>query len=172
MKALLIVDMQRDFMPGGALPVPKGDQIIPIINAKMDHFQHIVASKDWHPKEHISFQGTWPPHCIQETSGAMFAEGLKNDRIEKVVYKGIHIDKDAYSAFSGTDLHEHLQGLKVNELYVVGVATDVCVLHTVLDALELGYKVSVIKEAVRGIDEKSDALNLMQSKGAKIVSGS
>lgn len=168
MKALIIIDVQSDFMPGGALPVPEGDKIIPVINRLMKEFKHIVATQDWHPKNHISFQ-LWPSHCIQNTPGADFAEQLHREKIEAVFRKGNDPERDAYSGFQGTGLAEYLHKIKANELYFVGVATDYCVLHSVLDALKLGFKVFVVREACRAIQDEEGALKQMRGKGAQII---
>lgn len=166
MKALIIIDMQQDFMPGGALPVPFGDQVIEIINQLMGEFDYVFASQDWHPKNHISFK-QWPPHCIQNTPGADLVVNL--EKIEAVFRKGTDPKKEAYSAFQGTDLAEQIQKKNIKELYFVGVATDYCVLHSVLDAIKLGFKATVMRDACRAIDDEDGAIKKMRDKGAKIL---
>lgn len=168
MKTLIIIDVQRDFMPGGALPVPEGDQVVPIINQLMAEFDHVFATQDWHPKNHVSFK-QWPPHCIQNTPGADFAPGLNREKIEAVFRKGSDPDKEAYSGFQGTDLAEHLRKKHAKELYFVGVATDYCVLNSVLDALKFGFKAIVLRDACRAIEDEEGALKKMRDKGAQIV---
>ncbi|MCH9627029.1 MAG: Nicotinamidase [Chlamydiales bacterium] len=171
MKALLIVDVQNDFLPGGALAVPHGDEVIPFINALLDRFDLIVATKDWHPEEHMSFTH-WPVHCVQDTRGAEWPSQLAAHKITQVFYKGSDPGIDSYSAFYDneqkheTGLASYLKERGVDELYVVGLATDYCVKYTVLDALKLGFKVTVLEEGCRAIGDRVKALNEMQHAGA------
>ncbi|MTI88398.1 MAG: bifunctional nicotinamidase/pyrazinamidase [Balneolaceae bacterium] len=177
MKALLIVDVQYDFCPGGALPVPNGDTIIPTINALIPHFDCIVQTQDWHPKNHSSFasnyegkspydtiklnygeQVLWPDHCVQSTHGADFHRILNKIAPHMIVRKGFRADIDSYSAFFEND-HETATGLDgylkergVEELFITGLATDFCVKWSALDAAKLGYKTTVVSDAVEGID--------------------
>lgn len=169
--ALIIVDMQNDFLPGGNLPVTEGDVIVPILNDYISVFlQHnlpIYATRDWHPPDHCSFQtqgGPWPPHCIAGSLGADFAPGLRLPDAEKftIISKGTHRDKDAYSGFEDTDLAERLQKEGVNRVFVGGLATDYCVLNTVRDALQLGFTVLLLEDAIR-------AVNLQPGDGAKAI---
>lgn len=198
MKALLIVDVQNDFLPGGALAVPEGDKIISIINRlqEKDLFSYIVATKDWHPPAHISFashhgkkpgesieveglsQELWPDHCVQGTRGADFAPRLQTKKIDQIFFKGADPSIDSYSAFydnahlRSTGLGEYLKKLGVEELYLVGVATDYCVKYSVFDAIKLGFKVYVILDGCRGIVPQSGALEEMQSVGATLIDSS
>lgn len=192
MKALLIVDVQNDFLPGGALGVPEGDKVIPVINALQDKFDLIVATKDWHPPHHISFasrhgkmpgetievsgytQELWPDHCIQHTFGAEFASSLKTDRISHIVYKGSDPDTDSYSTFSDalgrkTGLDRYLKEKGVDEIYIAGLATDYCVRYSVHDALEAGFKVTVIEKGCAGIGDAQRAFKEMKEAGACIL---
>lgn len=157
--ALIIVDLQRDFLPGGALPVPQGDEVVPVINAYIGLFKDkglpIVATRDWHPPNHCSFKdrgGPWPPHCVQGTPGAQFAPGLELPPDALIVSKATDPQEEAYSGFQGTDLHERLKSMGVRRLFVGGLATDYCVLSTVKDALSLGYRVFLLRDAVRAVD--------------------
>jgi nicotinamidase/pyrazinamidase len=157
--ALLITDIQNDFLPGGALPVENGDEIIPVINNYTKRFQaahaYIVASRDWHPQNHISFTtqgGPWPPHCVQNTQGAQFNPDLKLSQNVLIISKATDPKQEAYSAFDGTALNSELQKLGVKRLFVCGLATDYCVVNTVLDACKLGFEVVVLMDATLGID--------------------
>ena len=187
MRALLIVDMQNDFMPGGSLAVPDAELLIPGINAMIGKFKHVIASQDWHPKQHSSFksnssEGIWPEHCVQDSYGAEFAPGLDQVQFSKVIQKGMNPQIDSYSAFfdndhkSQTGLDSHLKERGIDELYICGVATDYCVKWSVLDALELGYQVYLIQDLCAGINLQNDdckkAFNEMHSSGAKIVQSS
>ena len=196
MKTLIVIDVQHDFMPGGALGVPHGDEIVLVINRLIPHFEHVVATLDWHLENHVSFAKThgrkagdvievggneqilWPVHCVQNSHGASLADGLKKEKIEASFYKGIDPKVDSYSAFfdnarnRSTGLEEYLVKNKLHKLYFVGLATDYCVLYSVLDALELGFDVIVIRDACRAINlhpgDEEKALEKMKSKGAKI----
>jgi len=174
--ALIIVDMQRDFMPGGALPVPEADTIVPIINRYIQIFESrgatVVATRDWHPVNHISFTtrgGPWPPHCIQGTSGAEFHPDLALPENSIVVSKATDPDKEAYSGFDGTDLNSILRERGVKRIFVCGVATNYCVKATAIDGVKLGYTVIVLLDAVKGIDippgSVDKALNEMLDMG-------
>ena len=178
--ALVIVDVQNDFLPGGQLPVPEGDAVIPSLNAWIRVFRTadlpIVATRDWHPADHCSFQargGPWPPHCVAGTPGAEFAPGLKLPENAIVVSKATTPDRDAYSGFEGTDLAERLRELGVKRLFVGGLATDYCVLNTVLDALKEGFETYVITDAIRAVnvnpDDGDKALEQMRNAGARFV---
>ena len=169
--ALIIVDLQNDFLPGGNLAVTEGDVIVPILNDYIDFFLQqqlpIYATRDWHTPDHCSFQaqgGPWPPHCIAGSLGADFAPGLKLPDPEKftIISKGTHQDKDAYSGFDDTDLAERLRKEGVKRVFVGGLATDYCVLNTVRDALKLKFKVVLLEDAIR-------AVNLQPGDGAKAV---
>ncbi len=163
--ALLVVDMQRDFMPGGALAVAGADALVPHINHYIDHFTAVgtpvYLSRDWHPADHCSFRehgGRWPPHCIAGTAGAAFARGLHVPDSAVIISKATTTGRDAYSAFDGTSLATLLQSRGVHRLWVAGVATDYCVRASVLDARRLGLHVTVLVDAIRGVDaEPGDA---------------
>ena len=173
--ALLLVDVQNDFCPGGGLAVPHGDGIIPMLNdwiaSASKNGNLIVASRDWHPVEHVSFDmrgGPWPVHCVQDTQGAEFHPDLNiDDRVVRVS-KGTHFDQDAYSAFDSTGLGTFLRRANIQRLWVGGLAQDVCVLATVLDGLKEGFEVHLIRAATRPVDETQgeDALNQMKDAGA------
>ncbi|MEM1644270.1 MAG: nicotinamidase [Ignisphaera sp.] len=178
--ALIIVDMQNDFMPGGTLPVANALTIIPIINKYIELFTNakalIVASRDWHPPNHISFNtrgGPWPPHCVQGTEGAKFHPELKLTPDTIIVSKGYEENKEAYSSFEGTELNEILRSKNVRRLFVCGVATDYCVKATVLDAIKLGYTVLVLNDAIKGVDlpkgSVDKAVSEMLNEGAIFI---
>lgn len=198
MKTLLLIDIQNDFMPGGSLAVPGGDEIIPVVNQLLPQFDLIVATQDWHPADHGSFavnhpgksvfeQGTldglpqtlWPVHCVQNTGGALFAPELDTRRIKRVFTKGLNPQIDSYSGLydnghkASTGMGEWLKTEGVTELFVAGVATDYCVKFTVLDALADGFKVNLLIRACRGVNlQPGDvdlALATMESAGCVIV---
>jgi nicotinamidase/pyrazinamidase len=172
--ALLVVDVQNDFCPGGALPVAGGDAVVPVINAWMKRFETVVASRDWHPQASAHFQ-RWPLHCIVGTTGAEFRQGLETGRFTLVVDKGTNNVDDGYSAFEATsvDLACWLEGRGIHKLYVCGLAIDYCVRQTVLDALARGFDVSVIRAGVASVDvdpgDGQRALEAMESAGAHLV---
>ncbi|MHB8072113.1 MAG: nicotinamidase [Candidatus Cryosericum sp.] len=172
--ALLVVDVQNDFCPGGALPVAGGDTVVPVINAWMPRFQTVVASRDWHPQTSVHFQH-WPPHCIAGTHGAEFRSGLDTNWFTLVVDKGTSDSDDGYSAFEATnvDLACWLEGRGIRRLYVCGLATDYCVKQTVLDALARGFVVTVIRAGIAPVDlhpgDGRRALKAMESAGAQLV---
>jgi nicotinamidase/pyrazinamidase len=174
MKALLIVDVQNDFCPGGALAVAGGDQVVPVINGLMDRFDLVIASKDWHPEKTAHFN-KWPVHCVRNTKGAEFHPALKSGGIKKVFLKGTGTKDDGYSAFEATseDLAAYLKRHKVKELYVTGLATDYCVKASALDARAAGLTVYLVQDAVRGVElTKGDvarALEAMKAKGVRLT---
>ncbi len=174
MKALLIVDVQNDFCPGGALAVPEGDKVVPTINRLLDHFDIIVASKDWHPTLTVHFQ-KWPPHCVQGTTGAEFHPQLRSGRIQKVFLKGTGNKDDGYSAYEATseDLAQYLKSKGVTELYVTGLATDYCVRASALDAIKKGFRTSVVTDAVAAVNlhpgDGQKALDEMKRVGIRLV---
>lgn len=200
--ALLLIDLQNDFCTGGTLAVPEGDRVIPIANQAIQLFKQrdlpILASQDWHPPQHKSFavnsnatvgevgqlhgltQVWWPVHCVQHTHGADFQGQLQQDAIDKIIYKGENPEIDSYSAFfdnghrAQTELDDWLREHHIDALWILGLATDYCVKFTVLDALALGYRVTVIKEGCRGVNLKPNdslqAFELMEQKGASILS--
>jgi len=175
---LIIVDVQRDFCPGGALPVPEGDQVVPVLNKYIKIFRRagaeIYATRDWHPPNHSSFKahgGIWPPHCIRGSEGAQFHPALKLPEEVKIISKAIDPSKEAYSGFEGTKLKEDLGMKDVKRVFVGGLATDYCVKSTVLDALQLGFETKLLVDAIRGVNLKPDdsekAISEMIKKGAK-----
>ena len=156
-RALLIVDFQNDFTPGGALAVPAGDEIAPRINELIagGAFDVVLATRDWHPPDHGSFAaqgGPWPPHCVAGTAGAELHDALDRSKVDAIIDKGQDPDSDGYSAFEGTKLEAFLRERGVDEITVVGLATDYCVKNTVLDALRAGFDVTVEECAVRGVE--------------------
>jgi len=176
--ALIVVDVQRDFCPGGALATPEGDKVVPVLNGYIKKFLEaealIVATRDWHPPNHISFKaygGVWPPHCAQGTKGAEFHPDLALSKKAKIVSKATDPSKEAYSGFDGTRLGEELKDMGIKRLFVGGLATDYCVKNTVIDALKLGFETILLEDAVQGIDVKSgdseNAVKEMLRKGAK-----
>ena len=173
MRALIVVDVQNDFCPGGALAVPKGDRVVPVINELMAEFELVVASKDWHPENSVHFD-KWPKHCIKETEGAEFHPDLKIAKIDKVFLKGTKDKDDGYSAFEATnlDLAQYLNEKEVKELYISGLATEYCVKETALAAAKKGFEVYVIEEAIAGIDEDdvAAAFEEMREAGVEFVS--
>lgn len=198
MKALILVDIQNDFLPGGALAVPDGDAVVPVANRIQGLFPLVVATQDWHPANHGSFaanrpgkkpydqielnglsQTLWPVHCVQETPGAELAPGLSRERIAKVFQKGTEAGIDSYSGFfdnghrRGTGLDEWLRERGVTEVYVCGLATDYCVKFTALDAVGQGFKTHFIEDASRGVNLRSDdiknAIHEMKQAGVQIV---
>ena len=198
MKALLIVDIQNDFLPGGALAVNQGNLIIPMVNQLVSKFDLVVATQDWHPANHESFasnhaggqvgqvidlhglsQVLWPDHCIQDTRGAEFSSELDAKNIQEIFRKGTDPTVDSYSGFydnnhrKDTGLATYLGEKQVDQLYVVGLATDYCVKFTALDAAALGFETTVITDAVRAVnldpDDGSKALEEMQQSGVRLL---
>lgn len=196
--ALIVVDVQNDFCPGGALAVPDGDQVVPVINRLMPLFPLVVATQDWHPPDHQSFaanhpgcqqgqvievaampQVLWPVHCVHGTAGADFHPGLDVMRIQTVVRKGLQPEIDSYSGFfdnarrRATDLHPFLQTQGVQRVFVCGLATDYCVKHTCLDGRSLGYEVYLIEDACRGVNlspgDVQRAIDEMRREGVEVV---
>lgn len=172
--ALLIVDPQVDFCPGGALPVPHGDSIFAPLNRVAAQFDIVVASRDWHPADHVSFRargGPWPPHCVAGSPGAEFHPALDQEPIRHVVSKGTDAGTEAYSAFSGTDLEAWLRRRGVSRLFVGGLATDYCVRQSVLDARAAGFEVAVLEDCVGAVDvqpgDGERALEEMEAAGAR-----
>jgi nicotinamidase/pyrazinamidase len=176
--ALLIVDVQVDFCPGGALPIDNGDQVVPEINRWIEKFIEqglpVYASRDWHPADHLSFAtegGPWPPHCLQDTPGAAFHPDLKLPASAVIVTKGVRFDQDQNSAFDQTGLETHLRRRGTARLFVAGLALDVCVLATVLDARRAGLEVLLILQGTRPVTASggAEALDRMQGAGAAVV---
>ena len=174
----MIVDPQVDFCPGGALPAPGGDAIFPAVNRAARRLPLVVASRDWHPPDHCSFQargGPWPPHCVAGTPGAEFHPALDRGPIQEVFSKATEPEREAYSAFQGTapdgtDLGRWLRARGVRRLYVAGLATDYCVRASVLDALSQGFEVVVLTDGIRAVDARPGdgerALAEMRAAGA------
>jgi nicotinamidase/pyrazinamidase len=201
MRALLLIDLQNDFMPGGALAVEDADEAVVVANAIMSRFDLIVATQDWHPKGHASFasshfgrvpgeqvevvgemQTLWPDHCVQQTPGASFHSGLDVAGVIRVVRKGTDQKIDSYSGFfdnghrKDTGLGAYLSDLGVTDVWVSGVATDYCVKYTALDARALGLATTVVVDGCRGVDLRSgdvdDALSEMRAAGCELVTSS
>lgn len=175
--ALIIVDVQNDFCPGGSLGVPDGDRAVPVLNNYIRIFQKkqapIVATRDWHPSNHSSFKsfgGIWPPHCIQNTPGAAFHPGLKLTKETMIISKGTDPTIEAYSGFQQTTLAEWLRTRKVETVFVGGLATDYCVKSTVLDALNADFKTVYLADASRGVnvspEDSKHAEETMRKAGA------
>ncbi len=178
--ALIVVDVQNDFLPGGRLAVDDGDAVVPKINMLLPLFEHVVYTRDWHPADHVSFSdepeyrdGSWPPHCVQGTHGAEFAPNLKIGRDALIVSKGDDPDAEAYSGFqaSGIDLASWLREREIDRLFVTGLATDYCVLNTVLGGVSAGFEVVLVEDAVRGVDSETTraALEEMRSAGVRFT---
>ncbi len=199
MNCLVIVDVQNDFCPGGALAVPDGDQVVPVINQLVDRFDRVVATQDWHPPEHLSFaanhpgrkpgdvvqlagleQVLWPVHCVQGTPGADFHPALERSAIQQVFRKGMDPEIDSYSGFfdngrrRSTGLEDYLRREGVEEVYICGLATDYCVRWTALDAVRLGFRTWLIEDACRGVElrpgDVAAALDQMRQAGVQLIS--
>ena len=197
-KALILVDIQNDFLPGGALAVPEGDMIVPLVNRIQEKFDLILATQDYHPANHASFatnhenkkpgeiidlhglaQVLWPVHCVQHSDGAAFGKDLDMARVTKIFYKGENPDIDSYSGFfdngkrKKTGLAEYLKSKGVDTVYIVGLATDFCVKFTALDAVDLGFETYVIKDATRAINlqpgDFEASLKEMERAGVKVI---
>lgn len=186
---LLVIDVQNDFCPGGSLPVPEGDKIVPLINKIMERFGAVVATADWHPENHVSFasrhkgkrpfdsievngikQVLWPDHCIQGSQGADFHPKLDTRHMNLILHKGTKPDLDSYSAFfendrtTSTGLEYYLKGLGRGDVYVCGLAMDVCVFYTIMDSVKLGFKTFLIQDASRGIDSPKGSIEKAKSR--------
>ncbi len=197
MDALILVDLQNDFLPGGALAVPRGDEVIPVANRLVGHFGFVVATRDWHPPDHSSFasqhpghavgdvievggvaQVLWPDHCVQGTKGAEFSAALNDAAISEIVTKGTSRDIDSYSGFfdnnqrQATGLLDILQRSGITRVHVMGLATDYCVKFTALDALKLGFETNLVLEGCRGVDltpgDSDRAVDEMRAAGASV----
>src|SRR4051794_10027338 len=153
-EALIIVDVQNDFVGGGALAVPAGDEIGRRLHelAGSGRYELVVATRDWHPPDHGSFGAPWPVHCVAGTEGAELHPALERAAIDVIVDKGQAVDTDGYSGFEGTDLEEILRERGITQVTIVGLATDYCVKNTALDALRAGFQVTVDSTAVRGVE--------------------
>jgi nicotinamidase/pyrazinamidase len=200
MNALILVDLQNDFLPGGALAVPRGDEVIALANALEKKFELVVATKDWHPADHVSFAAThpgkkpgeivaletgeqvlWPVHCVRQTAGAELAPGLNKHPIRRVFAKAVDSKLDCYSGFydvgrRSTGLAEYLRERGVGEVYILGLATDYCVKATALDAVQLGFKSWVIEDACRPVNlqpgDSERAIAEMRAAGVNIIQSS
>jgi nicotinamidase/pyrazinamidase len=175
-EALLIIDFQNDFCPGGALPVPDGDAIAGRVGELLDsgRFDLVVATRDWHPPNHASFKeqgGPWPPHCVQGSPGAELHPSLDRSRIDYVVDVGTGQSDEGYSGFEKSDLAEILRRHEIDAVTVVGLATDYCVRASALDAIREGFDVTVDREGVRGIDvepgDSERALEEIEAAGGR-----
>ncbi len=197
MRALVLVDLQNDFLPGGALAVPHGDEVIPVANRVQPAFDLVVATQDWHPRGHGSFasshpgrrpgevgeldglpQVLWPDHCVQGTAGAAFAGALETNRVEAIFRKGTDPRIDSYSGFfdnghrKSTGLGDYLRGKGTTELFVMGLATDYCVRWTALDARKLGFDTTLLLDGCRGVElapgDADRAVDEMRDAGVRI----
>lgn len=179
--ALVIVDVQQDFLPGGALAVPHGDKVVPVLNRYLELFTAaglpIFATRDWHPPDHCSFQGQggpWPVHCVAGTPGARFAEALQLPSNAVIISKATDPRHEAYSGFAGTDLEDRLRKADIRRLWIGGLATDYCVKQTVGDALQRGLEVLLLTDAIRAVDAEAGdgrrAIEAMVRAGARAVS--
>lgn len=196
MKALILVDIQRDFLPGGSLPVENGDQILPVVNRIIDKFPLIAVTQDWHPPGHMSFASShegrkpmeeieldglkqilWPDHCIQGSPGAGFPDSLNLDPASAIFRKGMDPQVDSYSGFYDnghrhkTGLAEWLRGMEVDEVHIAGLAAEVCVAFTARDAAQLGFKVAVIEDATKALSEEdyASARKGLANKGVRFI---
>lgn len=178
--ALIVTDIQNDFLSGGSLPVPSGEEVIHVLNDYIEVFKkaqgNIFATRDWHPTNHVSFRengGIWPAHCIRETKGAQFHPKLRIPKNVIVISKATEPDKEAYSGFDNTNLLKELKKMKVIRVFIGGLATDYCVKNTVLDALKFGFETFLLIDASRGIDstvgDVQRAIDLMQNNGTKKI---
>ncbi len=171
--ALILVDVQNDFCPGGALPVADGDQVVGPLNAAMRAAEWLtVATRDWHPADHCSFKpygGQWPTHCVAGTPGAALHSGLDRSRVQVVVSKATARDRETYSGFEGTGLAGLLRERGIRRVFVGGLATDYCVKATALDARKAGFQVVLLEDAVRGVEvtagDGARALDAMRAAG-------
>ncbi len=178
--ALIAVDVQNDFLPGGSLAVPEGDAVVPALNRYLAAFGAralpVFATRDWHPPNHCSFKaqgGIWPPHCVAATRGAEFASGLALPQTATIISKAATPEADSYSGFGGTDLAARLRAGGSARLFIGGLATDYCVLNTVKDALHEGFEVLLLEDAIRAVEVKAGdgtrACDEMQQLGARPI---
>lgn len=178
--ALIVIDLQNDFLPGGSLAVAESDHVIPIINRYIDHFQQrqlpIFMTRDWHPPDHQSFitqGGPWPVHCVAGSKGAELSADLQIPTTVHIISSGTQVDQDGYSGFENPTLKKQLDKLDVLRLFIGGLATDYCVFNTVNDALQLAYLVFLLADAIRAVnlqpEDGKNAKQEMQEKGATII---
>ena len=197
-KALILIDLQNDFCQNGSLAVAEGDDVIPIANQIQPYFELVVATQDWHPKDHVSFasnqpghevgevislhgvaQVLWPDHCIQRSNGAAFHPKLDTHHIDRIIFKGTDKSIDSYSAFfdnahlRSTELEDYLHQEKIKDVYIMGLATDYCVKFSCLDAVELGFNVFLIQDGCRGVELHSGdvniAIDVMKKAGVNVI---
>jgi nicotinamidase/pyrazinamidase len=175
-EALVIVDVQNDFIPGGALPVPDGDAVIEPLNRLARAYDTVFATRDWHPADHHSFEpegGPWPVHCVQGTEGAEIHRDVDRAQIDYVVDKGDRREVEGYSAFDGTDFEQRLRERGIDSLALGGLAENICVHHTALEARRLGFEVTLVEDATRGIEvsegDTARALEGMRAAGVRVV---
>ena len=175
--ALIVVDVQNDFLPGGALGVAQGHRVLDPINRTMPLFDYVVATRDWHPREHPHFEehgGIWPYHCVQNTPGAQFSDRLDLTHVDEVLSKGAHTHSHGYSAFDATILEERLRQRDVRRVFVCGLATDYCVKATALEAAANGFQTVVLTDAIAAVNlqpgDEEAALAEMQSHGVRFAS--
>lgn len=175
MKALMIVDVQNDFCPGGKLGVKDGDKVVPVINNLMEAFDLVIASQDWHPEDTVHFK-KWPPHCIKHTVGAAFHPDLHVNKVDQFLKKGTGNADDGYSAFEATniDLLDYLRQRKVETLYIAGLTTEFCVKDTAIDATKKGFNTIVVEDAIKPVEQKpgdaDKAKSEMRKAGVKFTS--
>lgn len=197
MRALVLVDIQNDFCPGGALPVPEGDHVVPIANQLQKQFELTVATQDWHPPDHLSFaanhgknpgevielngqpQVLWPVHCVQSSDGAAFVPALDTTDVAHIVQKGTVREVDSYSGFFDNDHHtstglgDYMKEAGVTEVYICGLAIDYCVKFTALDARRLGFNTFLIEDACRGVElnagDVQQAVEDMKAMGVTVI---
>ena len=201
MRTLLLIDLQRDFCPGGALAVPEGNAVVPIVNALMMRFEHVVATQDWHPANHSSFaanhlwrkpgqvieingleQVLWPIHCVQESFGASFHPDVHTEGIDRTFVKGTDPMIDSYSGFfdnghrKDTGLGTYLKAQGTTAVYIAGLATDYCVKYSALDAVQLGFDTFVVQDACRGVNleagDDARAFEEMAARGVQLITSS
>lgn len=180
--ALILVDIQNDFCPGGALAVQNGDEVVEVVNHIMPQFSFVVATQDWHTTDHISFKaqgGLWPPHCVQNSFGAQLHTGLHLKSIDLKFHKAFKTDTDSYSGFDGVDaegrsLIEVLKARKISRVFITGLATDYCVKETARDALKNGFEVYLVTDAMRAVNlnenDGEKALQELKNAGAHLIS--
>lgn len=175
MEALIVVDVQNDFCPGGALPVPDGDAVVDPINRLAERMPFVVATRDWHPPDHLSFKergGPWPVHCVRDTSGAQLHPALDSGRIEAIVDAGREPEHEGYSGFEHTDLERLLRDHHVDTVHVAGLALDYCVKETALDARRAGFDVVLHRDATRAINvtegDDQRAIEELQAAGVRV----
>ncbi len=177
MRALIIVDVQNDFCPGGALPAPEGDKVVPVLNRISDKFPLVVASRDWHPEDSVHFE-KWPAHCVENSDGADYHPELNKKNIKVHLLKGTGNIDDGYSAFEATNenLELLLREKGVDEVYIGGLTTEYCVKSTAIDSINKGFKTYVVKDAIEGVKQNpgdvDSALDEMKGAGIELITSS